>query len=72
MDRNTDPTRRPDHGPAGGEPRRITLWCGACGASRAFTREQAAGYLERDWPECCGRAMGVFPGILRGTKNPAG
>ena len=72
MDWYTDPTRRHDRENPGLGDRHITLWCRACGRPRYFTRAELAGYLELDWPECCGRPIDFFPGTLRGANNPAG
>jgi hypothetical protein len=61
MDRDADPTRQ--HRPTGPESRhvrlRVTLWCGVCGRSHTYTREQVLEFIKSRWPVCCGRTMGL-------------
>ena len=72
MDWDTNTSWRPDRADPDTGPRCITLRCAECGRSHRLTRDQMAGYLELDWPECCGQPLGFFPGPLRGAKHPAG
>ena len=68
-DNNQTPTGdRPD--PTRGS-RRVTLWCGACGRSHSLSREEVSECIRDGFPRCCGRAMGIYPGLPRGERNPA-
>lgn len=39
------------------------LRCGKCECVKPFTTEDAARYLARGWPMCCGRTMTVETAI---------
>ena len=69
---DADPNR-PGRAKPARRRRHVTLWCGACGRSRAFTCEQVSGFIDAGWPECCGRTMGLgHPSPPAEAERPAG
>jgi len=52
-------------------PNGSDLWCNNCGRSDPLTADQAAAYLRRGWPKCCGATMFLIPREPRSSRRKA-
>ena len=40
-------------------PNGVSLRCAKCGHSKNASKEEAAGFLRKGWPQCCNLTMGL-------------